>query len=70
MLPSPGQHNLQSQRLTGSEAIQQMQVSVNKKDIDPANVPTCLLNEEVNAIPTACNSNRSQKADGPIASRL
>jgi len=58
MLPSLGQHNLQSLRLTGSEAIQQKQVSVNKKDIDRANVWTRLLNEEVNAIPTACNSKR------------
>jgi hypothetical protein len=60
MLPSLGQHNLQSSdaRLTGSEAIQQMQVSVNKKDIDPANVWTRLLNEEVHASPAACTSKR------------
>jgi hypothetical protein len=60
MLPSLGQHNLQSPdaRLTGSEAIQQMQVGVNKKDIDPANVWTRPLNEEVDAIPTACTSER------------
>ena len=59
MLPSLGQHNLQSPdaHLTGSEAIQQKQVSVNKKDIDPANVPTRPLNDEVDAIPT-CTSER------------
>ncbi len=60
MLPSLGQHNLQSPdaHLTGSEAIQQKQVSVNKKDIDPANVWTRPLNEEVHAIPAACTSKR------------
>jgi hypothetical protein len=60
MLPSLGQHNLQSPdaHLTGSEAIQQKQASVNKKDIDPANVPTRPLNEGVDAIPTACTSER------------
>jgi len=33
-----------------------MQVSVNKKDVDPANVWTRPLNEEVDDIPTACTS--------------
>jgi len=62
MLPSLGQHNLQSPDacLDWLRNHSAKQVKVNKKDIDPANVPARPLNEEVNASPAAFGALRSE----------